>query len=326
MPSPTSGQVHIDYALSDLSIAYMQEKPPYSDLIFPRVTVDHQSNKYFIWNKGDFFRDNAALRAPGAAFARIKLSLDTPGSYFADQYGLEYEIPDETVANEDAAIQLKQTGTRVITSQINLRKDAAFAADFLKTGVWGTDITGVSSAPSGSQTLQWNDATSDPAADLQTGLEALLNATGDIEGIRYKLVIGSAVRAALVNHPDAIDRIKYTEKADVAAVDGVLGSWLGVDDLIVARRRKTTSVERQTDAFAAVVGKVALLVAVPDGPGLNVPSAGYTFEWNEPGKGTMVIEEYRWEKDKMDIVRGYTYFDQKAVATPLGYYFTSVVA
>lgn len=326
MATPTARDVHIDYALSDLSIAYLQEKPPYSDLVFPRVNVGKQSNKYFIWNKGDFMRDTAQKRAAGADFAEIRLTLDSPGLYYADQYALEYPVPDEIVANEDAAIRLKQTGTRVITSQINLRKDAAFATDFLTTSVWGTDITGVSSAPGGSQTLQWNDATSDPATDLQTALEALLNATGDIEGLRMKLLIGSAVRASLVNHPDAIDRIKYVEKADVKAVDAILGSWLGVDELIVARRRKTTSVEGQTDTFAAVVGKVGLLVAVPESPALETPSAGYTFEWNEGGKGVMVIEEYRWEKNKEDRIRGYTYFDQKAVATSLGYFFTSIVA
>lgn len=326
MAAPTAGQVHIDYALSDLSIAYLQEKPPISDLIFPRVTVDFQSNKYFIWNKGDFMRDGAALRAPGARAAQIKLSLDTPGSYFADQFAAEYPIADEIVANADAAIMLQETATRVITSQLNTRKDRAFSADFCKTGVWGTDITGVAAAPGASQTLQWNDATSDPAADMQTALETLLNASGDIDGLRYKLLIGSAVRASLVNHPDAIDRIKYTEKADVKAVDGVLGAWLGVDDLIVGRRRYTTSIENQTDAFSAVFGKIALLVAVPDGPGLNIPSAGYTFEWREPGKGPVYVETYRWEENKEDRVRGITYFDQKAVATALGYFFTTITA
>lgn len=325
MPSPTASQVHVDYALSDLSVAYLQEKPPISDLIFPRVTVDHQSNKYFLWNKGDFMRDNAQKRAPGTRAAQIKLGLTTD-NYFADQYAEEYPVPDEVVANEDAAIQLKQTGTRVITSQIGIRKDRAFAADFCKTGVWGTDITGVAAAPGASQTLQWNDATSDPATDIQTAMETILNATGDIDGLTYKLLIGSSVRASLRNHPDAIDRIKYVEKADVSAVDAIMSAWLGVDTLLVGRRRYTTSIEDQTDTFAAVFGKIALLVAVPDAPGLNVPSAGYTFEWSEPGRGPMYVEEYRWEENKEDRIRGITYFDQKAVATPLGYFFASIIA
>src|SRR4051812_27637503 len=99
MAAPTASDVHVDYALSDLSVAYLQEKPPISDLIFPRVTVDFQSNKYFLWNKGDFMRDGAQKRAPGARAAQIKLSLDTSQTYYADQFAAEYPIADEIVAN-----------------------------------------------------------------------------------------------------------------------------------------------------------------------------------------------------------------------------------
>ena len=112
----------------------------------------------------------------------------------------------------------------------------------------------------------------------------------------------------------------------MAAVDAILGGWLGVDDLLVGRRRYTTSVENQTDTFSAVFGKIGLLVAVPDAPGLNTPSAGYTFEWREAGRGPMYVESYRWEETKEDRIRGITYFDQKAVATSLGYFFTSIIA
>lgn len=325
MPAPTAQQVHIDYALSNLSVAYLQEAPPISDRLFPRVPVDFQSNKYFLWSKGDFFRDDARKRAPGDDFAQMKLGLTTD-SYFADQYALEYPIYDEVVANEDAAVRLRENGTRVLTAKLMMRKDRAFAADFCTTSVWGTDITGVASAPGTSQVLQWNDAASDPAGDLQTAMETILNATGEIPGLRMKLLIGSAVRAALVNHPDAIDRIKYVQRADVAAVDGILGSWLGVDELVVARKRYTTSAEGVTDTFSAVIGKVALLVAVPDSPALEMPSAGYTFEWNEGGKGPMYVESYRYEPKKADILRGITHFDQKVVASSLGYFWNTIVA
>lgn len=319
MPSPTTSQVHVDYALSDLSIAYLQEKPPISDIIFPRVSVDFKSNEYFVWDKGDFFRDDARERAPGDDFAQTTLSLETQ-TYLARQYALEYKIPDETVANEDAAVQLGETATRVLTGRLNMRKDRAFAAANFTTGVWGTDLVG------GVGFTQWDDATSNPAGDTQTGLETLLNATGDIEGLRYKMVIGSAVRAALVNHPDAVDRIKYVQAATASAVDAILAAWLGVDELIVGRRRYTTSAEGVADTFGAVWGKNALLVAVSDSPGINTPSAGYTFAWNEGGRGDMYVERYRFEPKKSDVIRAITHFDQKVVASALGYFFSACVA
>ncbi len=326
MPSPTVNQVHIDAALSDLSVAYLQEKPPVSDLVFPRVPVDFQSDKYFVWNRADFYRDDMDIHAPGSDYQRTKLALTTD-NYRCDEFGLEYPVPDQIVKNEDAAVQLKQTGTRVLYARLSTKKDRKFVADFYKTGVWTTDITGVSSAPGASQTLQWNDATSDPAADIQTAMETISAALGEVDGLRFRLLIGAAVRAALVNHPDAIDRIKYVEKADVAAVDAIMGGWLGVDDLIVGRRTYTTSaVGAATATYGRIFGKSALLVAVPEAPGLATPSAGYTFEWNEPGKGPIYTEEYRDEPKKSDIIRSIEYFDQKQVAADLGYFFTTIIA
>lgn len=319
MPSPTSQQVHIDYALTDLSVAYFQEKPPFSDLIFPRVTVDFRSNKYFLWRREDFWRDDALQHAPGDDYDQTKLGL-TNDNYSCEEFATEYPIPDQIKGNADSVVQLEETASRVMTGKLNLRKDRAFAADFIKTGVWGTDKTG------GTDFTKWSDATSDPAGDLQTALETLLNAVGDIDGLRYKLLIGSTVRSALVNHPDAVDRIKYVQKADVAAVDGILAGWLGVDDVVVARRRVTTSAEgAATATYGAVVGASALLVAVPSGPGIGVPSAGYTFEWNENGRGPLYVEKYRWDKTKSDILRGITYFDQKQVAADMGYFFSTCV-
>ena len=326
MPSPTVNQVHIDAALSDLSVAYLQEKPPVSDLIFPRVPVDFQSDKYFVWSRADFYRDDMDTHAPGDDYMRTKLGLTTD-SYRCDEFGLEYPVPDQIVKNEDAAVQLKQTGTRVLYARLSTKKDRKFAADFFKTGVWTTDITGVAAAPGASQTLQWNDATSDPSSDVQAQMEVISAALGEVDGIRFKLLLGAAVRAALVNHPDAIDRIKYVEKADVAAVEGIMAGWLGGDELIVGRRTYTTSaVGAATSTYARIFGKAALLVAVCDAPGIAVPTAGYTFEWSEPGKGPIYTEEYRDEPKKSDIIRSIEYFDQKLVAADLGSFWTTIIA
>lgn len=318
MPSPTISQAHIDYGLTDLSVAYFQETPPFSDMIFPRVTVDKQTNKFFKWNKGDFWRDDAQPHAPGDDYTQTKLSLTTD-TYSADEFAVEYAIPDQIRSNADASLRLEQTATRVVTDRLKIRKDRAFTSEFLTTGVWGTDLVGTTNF------VKFSDVTSDPSAVIQAQLEAILNATGDTQQLRYVLLMGSDVRSYLVNHPDAIERIKYTTTADIRQVDNSLAAWLGVDQIVVARRRYTTSQEGATDTFAPVVSDKMLLVAVPANPGLETPSAGYTFEWNEAGQGPMYVEQYRWDKTKSDIVRGITYFDQKLVAAELGVYFSDVL-
>jgi hypothetical protein len=319
MPSPTISQVHANFPLTDLSVAYFQESPPFSDMIFPRVTVDYPTNSFYKWNKDDFWRDDAQPHAPGDDYTQTKLTLTTD-TYSVDEYGVEYAIPVQIGAAADRVLRLEQTGTRVVTDRLKVRKDRAFAADFLKTGVWATDKTGTADF------VKWSDVTSDPSAVTQSAIETVLSATGDTEALRYVLLIGSDVRSYLVNHPDAQERIKYVEKADVRTVDGFLAAWLGVDDLVVARRRYTTSAEgAATATFGAIVSDQALLVAVPTSPGIETPSAGYTFEWNEAGSGPMLVEKYYREENRSDIVRGITWFDQKLVASDLGVYFNDVL-
>ncbi|NBO09074.1 MAG: hypothetical protein EBV30_06965, partial [Actinobacteria bacterium] len=65
MAQPTSGDVHVDAILTNISVAYIQEQAAYvASRIFPTVPVEKQSDKYFIYTKGDWFRDEAQLRAP----------------------------------------------------------------------------------------------------------------------------------------------------------------------------------------------------------------------------------------------------------------------
>lgn len=319
MPLPTQRDVHIDAGLSDLSIAWFQERPPFSDMVFPRVPVSKATDKYFIWDQSDFWRDEARKRAPGDKFARIGARLSSD-NYSTDQYALEQQVPDEVDANADRVLNLKQTATRNVTSKLILKKDLAFATDFMTTSVWGTDLVGTTNF------VKWNDATSDPSGDILNAIQTLSDAIGDVEGMRFVGLTGSIVQTRLQNHPDAIDRIKYTQAATPAAVRGTIATWLGLDELIVVRRRYTTSEEgAATATYAYVIDDDLLIVAVPENPGLDTPSAGYTFAWDEGGRGDFYVEDYRDETVKSDIIRGVTHFDQKKVAAALGYFFSDAV-
>jgi len=86
MPQPTGRDLHIDRLLSNLSIAYLNEPSAYvADRIFPVVPVDKQSDKYAIYRKGDWFRDEAEKRAPLTESAGGGYELETPGTFFADE-------------------------------------------------------------------------------------------------------------------------------------------------------------------------------------------------------------------------------------------------
>ena len=64
MPQPTTGDVHVDAILTNMSIAYMQEAYAFvAGKVFPTVPVSKQSDKFFTSTQADFIRDQVELRA-----------------------------------------------------------------------------------------------------------------------------------------------------------------------------------------------------------------------------------------------------------------------
>ncbi|KKM62911.1 hypothetical protein LCGC14_1516840, partial [marine sediment metagenome] len=58
MPSPTARQSHIDRALTNVSVAY-SNADYIGPQVFPTVPVQKQSDKFFVFTKGNWFRDDA---------------------------------------------------------------------------------------------------------------------------------------------------------------------------------------------------------------------------------------------------------------------------
>jgi hypothetical protein len=316
MPLPTISQVHIQSALTDLSIAYRQGAPAISDLIFPRVSVNKQSNKYYVWNKGDMWRAEARKRAPASDFARVGIRVSTD-NYSAVQYALEYLIADEIAANADAGIELESTATMYLVDQLNLQKDLDFAADFFTTS---------SGWASGTVSTAWDTvATGTPVTNIVGAVTTIRRALGGSNNHKIVGVGGAKIRAALLTSDQVRDRTKYVNAGTFAALEGALAGVLGLDELVISDREYNTAKEGRTASYSPVFDNDFLVVAVPRNPGLSTPSAGYTFAWDEDGRGDMYVEQYREEPKKATVVRAVCYYDQKQTGTDLGVFFSNPV-
>ena len=52
---PKMQDAHIDRALTNMSVAYMQDASNYiADIVFPILPVKRQADLYYIYNTGDF--------------------------------------------------------------------------------------------------------------------------------------------------------------------------------------------------------------------------------------------------------------------------------
>jgi len=325
MPQPTISDVHVDAILTNISVAYMQRaENMIADKVFPVVPVDKKSNKYFTYTKGDWFRDEAQRRAPGteSAGGGYNLSTDT---YSADVFAFHKDVDDQTLANADTPLNPLREAAEFVTARLMLRREVQFISDFMTTSVWANEKTGVASSPSSSQFIQWsNYSTSDPIVDIEEAKEDILSTTG-YEG--NTLVLGYQAFRQLKNHPDFVDRYKYTTSSVIT--EEMMARLLGVDRILVAKSVKNSAEEGIADSMGFNFGKAACLLHVAPNPGLMTPSAGYIFAWTGVSGGlgaTVGTSQFRMESLRAARVEAEFAFDNKVVASDLGYFFASCVA
>lgn len=319
MPQPTQTDVHVDAILTNISVAYIQKADAFvAQKVFPVVPVDKQSDKYFIYNKADWFRDEAEKRADATESAGSGYNL-SQDNYFCDVYAFHKDIGDQVRQNTDSPLDPDRDATQFVTQRIMLRQEVQWTTSYFTTGIWGTDVTG------GSSFTQWSDfAGSDPIEDIYTGIQTVLSNTGFEPNT---LVLGYTVWRKLKNHPDFVDRVKYTS-SDALTPD-IFARYLDIDRVFIAKAIQNTAKEGQTASYGFVFGKSAWLGYVNPQPAIMQPSAGYVFTWKgvSDGLGTNIgITRFRMQHLRADRVEAQVAWTNKVVATDLGYFFSSAVA
>lgn len=335
MPNPTQGDLHVNVPLTNISVAYIQKEDRYiADKVFPRVPVQKQSDLYWKYRKSEWRRTDVQKRAPSTESPGVGWNVETD-QYFCHVYAVHKDIDDQLRANADSAFNLDRDATKFITGQMLLKRDLDWHTTYFATGVWDTNKTGVTGSPGVDEFYQWNDYTnSDPISDITNANIDMDESTGFTPN---KLVLGWRVLNTLKNHPDILDRIRYTQKGVLTA--DLLGSFFEVEQLLVSRASRNTGDEHQdpanTDAnasysyLAEASGKNALLVYANPSPSLMTPSGGYTFTWNGYLGGNdrgIRIKRFRQENIASDRVEAEMTYDMKVVSTDVGTFFDAAVA
>lgn len=316
MAQPNPSDVHIDRPLTNISIAFLQAQDRFiGTRVFPVVPVGKQSDKYYTFDRNAFLRDEMQVRAPATESAGSGYSVSTD-SYSCDEYGLHHDIPDQVRDNADDPLSPDRNGTQFLTQQALQKIERQFVRDFFGTSIWTTDATPAS---------LWSDyAASDPIGDVETGKVTIMQRTGFEPNT---LVLGYQVFSKLKNHPDFVDRIKYTSDDVVTAQ--LMARLFEVERVFVAKAIKATNLEGETAAYDFIYGKHALLCYSNPAPAIEMPSAGYTFLWtgvNPSMEAPIAISRFRLDTRKADRLEIGMAWDNKKVSADLGYFFNGAVA
>ncbi|PKO17125.1 hypothetical protein CVU37_10015 [candidate division BRC1 bacterium HGW-BRC1-1] len=304
MPDPTT--VHIDAALTSVSVAFRNNEF-IAEQVAPTVPVRKQSDRYFVLDPDKMAqRETLDHRAPGAEAREVDFALSSD-SYYCEDHALETAIPDEERDNADLALQPEIDRTEFLTEKILLNREIQLETT-LRTN---THVEELEVEDSGG----WAGETSNPFANLDA---AGMRIMSGIQRRPNTLVVGYAVFDILRNHPRIIERVQHCMPGVVTT--DLLAQLFDLDRVVVGRAMKNSApLGRSPDMHPVWGSDHVYLMYVPQRAGLKQPAAMYTFAWNGAGGGVgrdgTVVERWREDRRKADMIRVQKYYDHKVIAS-----------
>lgn len=328
-------QVHIDRALTNISVAYMQDESNFiADKVFPKVPVKKQSDLFFIYRKEDFFQDVAQERATGTESAGGDYNIDQSIPYYCRVYSFHKDVDDRERTNQDDPLNADRDASEYVSHALLLKREVLWAEKFYKKGVWALDLTfsdnggSVRPAANGGLTggTYWNLPVSTPIKDVRAMQVYLREETARKGNV---LVLSPYVYATLMDHEDIIDRIKYVQKGLVGA--DLLAQVFEVDKVVVPYAIQNTEKPGKDGKYRFILSRdSALLVHTPSAPALKTPAAGYIFTWTGlQGAGAygnnIVRIPMPWLGFDTTRIEGNMAFDMQVVCKDLGIFIEKAI-
>lgn len=319
--------------LSNMSMAYFARGESSAKNIFPICPVPLSSSFYYTFGKADLARDNVQ-RKPEYGKVAPAIMGHTDDSYKCKVDQIIVGIDQITAlnyqrSNAPGVIDPRRAKVRIVAEQMNIHQELEFAKKFFKSGVWNDEWTGAATADTANKKFyRFDDANFDPInffANLKKEMAR--------EGRRKPNVLALGVDAfiALQNHPDIMERVKYTGTTANPAIvtESVLAQLFGIEKVVVLDATYNAApAGKAADMQYICDTKGALLVYVTNSPQIDEPSAGYTFTWDMLGNGSYIATD-QWLGENgthTEFIEGLIATDMKICAQDLGVYLSGCVS
>lgn len=306
--------VHVNAALTNVAIGYNPAVAGYiAEQAVSVVPVVKESDKYYVWNRGDAFRIPATLRADGAEANQVEFGLSSSSTYSALEYALAIKLTDRQRANADSVLRLQQS--------YQTRLQNLLYADMEKRVA--TLLTTQGNYASGNRVqkagvTQWNNGafSGNIETDIDTGKEAVRSAIGLDPNT---IIIPSAVAKVMKRNATIRELIKYTH-ADLL-VDGDLPPMLWGMKVLIPKGINATSVEGATVTMADIWGKHVVMTYKPTDGAIDTPAHAYIFRARNWQTST-----WREERMKADMIETGVIQDEVLTSNISGYLIEDVIA
>ncbi len=310
MANPSN--VHIDTYLSGILTGYMTDEFALVQAV-PKITSAKDSGKVPKLSD-DHYRLDEDVRRYGGSYVRVDYDYSTD-SYSAEERGLEFPIDDRFRKQYDDPLDAERDATLVLAHKMNLRLEKAIADVFTATGSYqGTDWY--------ESTAQLWDGTGTPVADALTAINQCISQTG-ANPMGFYGVCAFNTYKALVTNTDVTSRYTSTVPgaANVANITPqAVANAMGLQGLYVSGAVYNTAAEDATASFSSVYPDDDFVVfARTENPGLLSPNFLALITPSGEGGGQPIIEKYRDESKRSDILRVRNCWDILVMNKKLGY-------
>jgi len=321
MPLPSISDQHRDTYLTNLSVGWIQQPSNFiATQAAPNLPVDKKSDRIAQYSQADLYRDEMQLRAPGteSAGGGYRVSSDT---YLCDVYASHIDVDEQTIAGADNPYAPLEDALKVLLQRERIKRERQFGSEAFTTSIW---TGGTSSDPTAaSLSAAWDNPSSTPIEDLAEQSNSILVKTGQLPNT---LIVNYLGWTALKNHPDVVDRVKYTSSAPVS--EELVARLLGLDRVLVSKAPRNSAQEGLSASYSSILGNNALLVYVSANPGMFEPGGLVTFVWRGyPGSTDgRRVDRFHLDKERAWRVEAEAAFDIKVLDANSGCFIQSVAS
>lgn len=276
--SPNFGvkSVHVNQALTQFTVGY-HPMGYVAESVMPCVPVAHESDIYWVWDKGQAFRlertDGYGTEWADGTEPHEENYGATQKAYSTKGYKLRTRITDRERANADQVLNLEMSKVRRAQDKILMDQELRVSSLMFNTAnnTGSTTLSGTSQWNNASFTSQPTNAFSAIKVNIDTGVTAVRQATGGL--IPNTIVIPHAVAIVLSHDVGLNDYLKYTHPDLVNAatpISGVLPARLWGMNVVVPTAPYISSVEGEpVTTTSDVWGKSVWLGYVNPNPGID---------------------------------------------------------
>lgn len=325
--NPAGLQV-IDPVLSNLALNYRS-----GDYIYDRIVtfmdVAKNSGQYPVWSQADFMRSGdvdpaVADRAPTPEID-VTYSLS---SYTLQNYRLKVSFTNEERDQALDPLRFEFAKVTALADRMKLERERRLAAKLRKTTNGGSLTLGADASNN------WNVDAATIEADIQTGVLAVRDATGQSVDT---IVMDYKVAYAVALQQDIRDIMKYTVNgADIIRLgDKILPSQLHGLNVVVAGKKnvRNTAAEGATASYSPIWGDSVRLIKVGASNSWGEPSTVYslrgTVNGERPSGGEpdyTLVDRWSTPDPAINYVRLWEKVEEKVVAPDVAYEIGAVLS